>query len=51
VSLLWTPPTVLYLSCAEGSRVGCRTSGEVSPEQSGEAGSPSLDPLDMLLLM
>jgi len=39
------------LSCAGGSRAGCRTPVGVSQEWSREAGSPCLDLLAMLLLV
>jgi len=42
-------PTGPCLSCAEGSRAGCRTPGGVSPEQKGRI--TSLDLLATLLLM
>jgi len=34
-------PTAPRLSCAEGSRAGCRTPGQVSPERGRGAESPS----------
>ena len=40
VALLWATPTGPCLSCAEGSRAGCRTPGGVSPRQSRGAESP-----------
>ena len=45
-SVLWPSsgptPTAPCLSCAEGSRAGCLTPGEVTPEQSRGAESPLL---------